>query len=74
MNEILRGARYTFGGLVVMTAWSFCAVKVYEARMDAHVDAMATAQSEYSRALMELGPAADGSEDQRYDAIVQGFE
>jgi hypothetical protein len=74
MSEILSGARYTFGGLLVLTAWSFCAVKVYEARVDAHVDAMVTAQADADRALMEFGPAADGSEDQRYDAVVRGFE
>ena len=74
MSEVLSGARYTFGGLLVLTAWSFCAVKVYEARVDAHVDAMVTAQSDTDRLLLKWGPGDSEVERLRYNELMREAE
>ena len=34
MSEVLSGARFTLGGLIVMTLWSIGVAKVYEHRIE----------------------------------------
>jgi hypothetical protein len=77
MSEILSGARYTFGGLVVLTLWSLVAVQVVEWRLDNAVEQVeAEAEARASRSdevLMRLGPDIDSNAStvRRYNELMK---
>ena len=72
MNEILKGARYTFGGLVVFTLWLMFVGKYAELRWQHHLDSQVAQQVEYENSLLEFGPGAYSSKDERrrYNELI----
>ena len=63
MNEIMRGARYTFGGLVVMTAWSIGAVQFVEWKLERQADSLAAEDEAHEKtdydAMRRFGPGRE---------------
>ncbi len=55
MSEIFRGARYTLGGLIVLTVWSIGMVEIVQWRMDYKADAD-------DASLVRFGPGPDASD------------
>ena len=75
MSEIFSGARYTLGGLVVLSLWGFIAVKFYEAETKVYADALADELAKSDAALLRFGPSIHiESEMRRYDELIQGVE
>jgi hypothetical protein len=62
MSEILSGARYTFGGLVVLTLWSLVALQVVEWRLESAGREQAKVQERFAKEFepWDDGPAAMG--------------
>lgn len=55
MSEVFSGARYTFGGLVVMTLWSLGMMEVVQWKLDYQADTD-------DAALMKVGPGPDAND------------
>jgi hypothetical protein len=68
MSEIFRGARYTFGGLIVATLWSLGMVEFVEWKLGYNADQMAIELAADDKSLMRFGPDPDAS-----DAEVQRY-
>lgn len=69
MSEILSGARYTLGALVVLTLWSIGMVQFAQWKMENRSEAMDAEAAEYQDmvddALLRLGPDHDASDETR---------
>lgn len=63
MSEILSGARYTLGSLVVLTLWSIGAVQFAQWKLESRSEAMAAEAAEYQKsaydALRRFGPGRE---------------
>ena len=68
MSEVLSGARYTFGALVVLTVWSIGMVQFAEWKLDNGPDISAAEKAADDDALRRFGPGANAS-----DATVERF-
>lgn len=71
MNEILRGARYTFGALVVLTLWSIGAAEFVEWRWEQRVDAEIAVQVDVDEGLLRMGPGLNPFEQRRYERLLE---
>mgnify|MGYP003148337060 CR=1 FL=1 len=74
MSEILKGARYTFGGLMVLTVWSFAMVEFAQWKLDYQANHQTAEQIASDDALLRFGPGENASEAtvQRYfDLMVE---
>lgn len=62
MSEIFSGARYTFGGLVVVTLWSLAMVQVVEWRLGSDDRAKAKVEERFTKEFepWDDGPSAEG--------------
>jgi hypothetical protein len=71
MSEILSGARYTLGGLLVLTLWSLCLVEFLLWKIDPSTDIPTYDQKADDSALLRFGPEASASEAtvQRYHEL-----
>ena len=67
MSEVLSGARYTFGALVVLTLWSIGMVQVVEWKLDYSAAQMTEEMAESDRSLLRFGP--DPGEGDRYHEL-----
>lgn len=69
MNEILSGARYTFGALVVLTLWSIGAVQFVEWKIERQAEDLADELSAHEDmvddALLRLGPDRGANDETR---------
>lgn len=63
MSEIMSGARYTFGALVVLTMWSVGAVQFVEWKLERQAEAVAAEAEAYEKAdydaIRRLGPGRE---------------
>lgn len=76
MNEILRGARYTFGALVVMTLWSISMALFVEWQWNWQVDSAIDKMNAYESALLKYGPGDMSTPEdvRRYHEMVEASE
>ena len=69
MSEVLSGARYTFGALVVLTLWSIGVVQFVEWKLERQAEALAAEVAAHEDmaddALLRLGPDRGASDETR---------
>ncbi len=82
VNEMLSGARYTFGALVVLTLWSIGAVQFYEYRIESAMAETVEVQEAHealtldadSKFLMEHGYPRGSSMEDRQRHLIRAQE
>lgn len=68
MSEVFRGARYTLGGLIVLTLWSIGAVQFVEWKLEMQANHQTVEEIATDDALLRFGPGANAS-----DAAVERY-
>ncbi len=62
MSEILKGARYTLGGLMVLTVWTVGMVEFAQWKLDYQADHQTVEQAASDAALLRFGPGTGASQ------------
>lgn len=65
MSEIFSGARYTLGGLIVLTLWSLGMVQFVEWKMGVEADYQSAEDIASDEALIQFAPGSNASDETR---------
>lgn len=65
MSEVFSGARYTFGGLIVMTLWTIGMVEFAQWKLDMQATHQSVEDIESDEALLQFAPGSNASDETR---------